>query len=535
MGVFLCWCGDSSVDPKRLDELNQRVTIVLDQGGMMQLEETNLCDRSIYVLRPLKEAYDPYDGEPYYDFMYNYFEDTIQENAEYYLGSGTLSTEKFGSSTFNIVCSTVQILMEFYSVKPCIANENGDLYRAEDYIEWLNYLFDEKYTNERIQNPWHVFRLVHQDRYSNDIDRLYADTDIKYINKYIDQSGFPIWLFIGNTKEAIELCKDTCRKESENEPEKLSALYFIGVLVEALEQMKVQYEADGHDADENTNSAGDGDEQEKEEPTCAYYPEYQPYIFFGNYYNDEHTPTPERVKKLLIRSKNGEPQPDGLSEAETLFYELAAMIRLPIVVRCITETFGSSFWRLYDAVYIRVPHDPERAAKASAKTKPLPPLPKMSTSDFLGCDDDDRAYWWTPGGDIKLSREFRSWLSGLDRRLKKAARKTPMKPDNFLWYMVDVLDRANENQKHYLLAFGTMFDDYLAHLSDPRRQASIHLLEKMLDQYDKKYPTLEPQESTIFKWTFEGESEEEYEYAEDIRRYLAVLGNLELRKKVFGF
>lgn len=51
------------------------------------------------------------------------------------------------------------MLLEFYDESFRISEEDGHVYDAQSVLGWLNYLFDEAYTNARVLDLWKIYRL----------------------------------------------------------------------------------------------------------------------------------------------------------------------------------------------------------------------------------------------------------------------------------------------------------------------------------------------------------------------------------------
>lgn len=102
-----------------------------------------------------------------------------------------------------------------------------------------------------------------------------------------------------------------------------------------------------------------------------------------------------------------------------------------------------------------------------------------------------------------------TWLAQFRSSLEALAREeAAMHGTELLELLIGTLDYI---QKRYrsLFAFREMFYDFMAHCESPMVQAAVRFLKQMAEQEE---------DCTVF-----------------LRRYLAVLGNLTLRKKVLGF
>lgn len=152
------------------------------------------------------------------------------------------------------------------------------------------------------------------------------------------------------------------------------------------------------------------------------------------------------------------------------------------------------------------------------------PVEKVSTSEFLGCSDDDRAYYWTEDGDVVFSKEMRDWLEALSGEYQElmGQRERLIPVGSLAYTFIEALTDADDIFRR-IYPFRDMFYEFLDNLYQREYQASVVLLRRMTEQYleiGKHSTDVAAARSNGRMW---------------IRRYLAVLANRELRKKIFGF
>ncbi len=122
----------------------------------------------------------------------------------------------------------------------------------------------------------------------------------------------------------------------------------------------------------------------------------------------------------------------------------------------------------------------------------------VSTQELFGVAPDDMAYYWRSDDGMQFSDEMAAWMQSLRAELDGITDTIP--PERFLQAMADAIAGAGS------YAFRDMFYEFIARQAEPRVQAAVLLLERLIER---------------------GEL--------NIRRYLAILGNPALREKVFGF
>lgn len=135
---------------------------------MMDIDEVSLYGRRLVLLRRPEVDMDSNSV----CFCYNYFENDCWETAGYHPENGCFVTNKVGTRQFNLVCRAVYVLLEFYDESFRISEEDGHVYDAQSVLGWLNYLFDEAYTNARVLDLWKIYRLLPDYRRSDDLLRL---------------------------------------------------------------------------------------------------------------------------------------------------------------------------------------------------------------------------------------------------------------------------------------------------------------------------------------------------------------------------
>ena len=127
-----------------------------------------------------------------------------------------------------------------------------------------------------------------------------------------------------------------------------------------------------------------------------------------------------------------------------------------------------------------------------------PVVEPVSTQELFGVSSDDMAYYWRPDGKVQFSDEMTAWMQSLRVELDGITDTIP--PERFLQTMVNAIAGTGGR------AFRDMFYGFIARQAEPRVQAAVLLLDRLVARDEP-----------------------------NIRRYLAILGNPALREKVFGF
>lgn len=162
-----------------------------------------------------------------------------------------------------------------------------------------------------------------------------------------------------------------------------------------------------------------------------------------------------------------------------------------------------------------------------SESKPVPPV---STAAFLRVADDERAFWWREGGDVKFSSEMRRWLNTLRKEYDNIISSPGPAPANYEKILLDALARAQE--EYGVFFFASTFEEFFAHSGHRDVQSAIVLLTRLLDGY---VPGGELLAHPEYVWDTGWSRHNDNFGAYAIKLYFAVLGNLELRQKVFEF
>ena len=96
MGTFLGYFGDQTIPEDKQEEFTRRVLTILDQGGMLDLEDVSLFGKRVWLLKPPQAL----PGKDAVLFCYNYFEQDTWETGSYDPTSCCFHTNKVGWRQF---------------------------------------------------------------------------------------------------------------------------------------------------------------------------------------------------------------------------------------------------------------------------------------------------------------------------------------------------------------------------------------------------------------------------------------------------
>lgn len=450
MGTYLGYYGDRTIPEDKREEFTRRVLTILEQGGMMDLEEVSMFGKKIWLMKPLQIQ----SGQESLTFCYNYFENDIWETGGYRPGSCRFYTNKVGWRQFDLVCSAVYVLHEFYAKSFGMANRDDHIYDAREIIGWLNYLFGEHYTNSRATDLWRIYQLLPDYRKDDNLLRLLPD------DASMDVLGTLIYLAV--TRENHEENWKQLIAVPPHGPEEITLPDCIRIAENALKSLKASDEA-------------------------------------------SETQKLEQLK-IVLKAGDQKASPE-IPQLCRFIGGITALLPIEVTAKLVADTFSMDFTALLAELQ---PYARDVMELWNYKDRQPPkPIPPVDTASFLGCSDDDRAWWWTPGGDVRFSDEMTAWLSQCRTELETLANQEPLLHGTEpLKLLIETLYDIQEHHR-YVFAFREMFYDFVAHSDLPTVQATIQYLRQL--------------------------SEREPDSSVNLRRYLAVLGNLPLREKVLGF
>ena len=497
MGSYINFIGDTEIPCDRRQEFRERVLTVFNQGGMMRIDHVNAFGKTLWLLHTGEER-EVASNRKTCEVWYNYFENDCWECAELgwdsnfaYIGSG-----KVGGGQFAQVLYAAQVLREFYVKGFGMALDDGCIEDARKLTGWLNHLFDEQYTNARVWDIWKTALLLRK----FDCQDVWL-SGYRSFPGWIDESSFS---FSSLLNFFAAYSPETVREyvlEDNAQP--------LGYLVESGEFKFIEtFTRARHILTEMEEAAEDSREE-----------------------------TIERLKNML---KSGSASQKELhSEQKTLYKEFAfcqSFIPRTVLVRFMADQFGLDFWALYDEMSAFAPGDePIDSRVLDGNDKPQP-IRKVSTETFLNVTGDDRAYWWREdGGNVLLSQEMLARLATWRWEIDDIAAHGPAFTDGnrFLETLADTLDGVRKLDR-FLFAFRDTFYDLLMHWQDARRQALVVLLRRLSERCRKNRRTDETEKEESADSASDTDETGDPDEIKWLRRYLAVLGNMELRKKALG-
>ena len=495
MGTFAgIYAKKGSVIPKdKRDEFAERIEKVFEAGGMMDVEWLVLYGKSIKMIRKASIQ----NGEM--NFYYNYFEDDMWENAGFNKTGGYVWSNKIGSMHFHRAVVAAYVLEEQYTDGISAVMVNGELVNSGAYIGWLNYLFNEK---KHIKNfdKWKLFETI----YFDDNDRYISWYDTGG-GRYAFISGCEIYAMLNGYEKALAKYGDVQKGELEE-----LAINSMKNLVNEL------------------NNYADECKENKESQLKVLMDTFRMF-----YETDEKPIENTHVSNEKIRNILG----------NLLISDAPAF-----AVKVISEIYKVDFWELWRQI-----RDVARRRLVELYGNEGYYIVPISTEEFMRQSPDDMIPYWEEGCELNFSDELQEWFKDL-KKLYDNLLDEEFNISNMLLYVTNLLNDANENY-YNIYAFSDFWEETLEHLQDKKYQVLWKIFDSMIKDPEMKkagevifvpegpghekeglhYIGEEPKRRLICNWSFMESSKRNNRARLTLRRYMALVGNKDLREKVFGF
>lgn len=186
----------------------------------------------------------------------------------------------------------------------------------------------------------------------------------------------------------------------------------------------------------------------------------------------------------------------AISKRKNVGLIVALCLTSPVVSVAMTaRKFRVDFWSIWDEIGEKIP---DMCPFTWPDPEPCPPPESINTSQILQLSADDLVYYWTPDAPFSFSDEMDSWMKALRTELESIRETIPV--SEFLHVLVTNI--ANSET----IFFRDLFYEFIQKQNEPKVQQAVILLGRMAQRKDK-----------------------------NIRKYIEILGNPFLRKRVLRF
>lgn len=503
MGTFANYVGTINIPEDKKQEFNENMIKLLGFGGMMQFDQVSLYGKKIDLIHPVE-----FNEEGECWFHYNYFEDDAWETAVFYSDGNILRTDKIGSDEFCDVICAAYFLTEVYSDSYGYVDLNGDIVNLPCCVQWINFILDKDFSLSKRFDLWEYYERYCIAKIENGYRTSELDPNIVFD---IVPKGFEAYMGGAELADIMYIIYGT-----DTGMEDVKEGSYVAEILQIKNMLKEYYE---------------------NHPENGY----------------------DEVKALLKIPRAEREQIKG-----TDYDDLAKLsLRIParVFIYLSAELLGLDFWDEWINIYHSTYKDEEMISYVSKgidekrRKVRYGSLGKIKTSEFLKNDgpftfwrtpdelkykdnyyisDDDLMYWWDGSDKYELSdkmlEKIEKWKQ-IYQEILVGITKENANEFEMLKQLMSDLHEANGFYKR-IYAFNSMFYEFLEHAKNPNYIAAVKLFEKVIEDNKTAGKIIE---KVGVNWDTSSKNIKCNEGRINIKRFLSLMANQELRKIYFGF
>ncbi len=445
MGTFIHQLGGLHIPEEKKSDFITDAKKVAFQGGLFSRSLSHIKGKDLILL-----SFPSFEKGKYADFTYSYFENAPWENAGIQLEDAVPYSEKIGWGQFNQVAQALYILAELYSTTPYISY-NDSVNRPSATIQWLRYILGRNLQYQWRWDVWKIYEMCVEELDYPDSD-AYLDILEDILTTNNDGVGLISAAYVSSGTDWME-----ANREEKDAEDPKQHVYTIDDFVYMLKLRIKEY---------REQSSDDEDEQ----------------------------------IKFLLHFLTCDPEERDVNKAEEKYKGLLIAIHFitpQIIVKTISELYQKDFWELWKQVKNTITLDaPDYIDKNSIEKDEK----RITTEQFLSISADDRLYWWTEEGDVRISEETNKWLMQLHQRFLELCGEVGSDAANYTDRLVDLV-AGNPR----ILFFEDLFYELFSGFHKVEYRSALQLLEQASHN------------------------------DQDYKRLIAVFANHALRDKYFAF
>lgn len=502
MGVYGYYEGHVEIPEEKKGIFAKQVEKLLYYGGMMKIEEVSMYGQSVGLLSPLV-IYPSGKVE----FHFNYFEDDAWESAGFYADKSSFFSNKIGSAEFCDVITAIHFLYEMNDTNCGYVTVDGEIENYRGCVGWINHVLGTQYSMSNRFRLWEYaeYYAFNREQYSEPFNENILESIIPRGMIY-EAAGIELTdlLYIINGTKTLD----------DNEKIAIDS-YPMDIL-----KCKVVLEK-----------------------------------FFKK---DESEQAVENLVELL---KMDRVYREKVQEEDLIhIVEMTLFLPARVFAYLVAEIKGIDFWEFWKEIHAEVYHDEVMKKYASdeliekrlrERNKPIPPV---STSEYLRQDgfftfydtpkelkgkpnyyisDDDRMFWWDGTDEVKITDETQNWLVTLASQHKELMEKQEIKEktEDFFNVFLSLLVEINRYYKR-IYPFRDMFYEFIQNGEKIEYKAAVELLRKLSEENKDDGKVIE---KVGYAWDLASKNVTHNIGRLRLKRYLSVMANKSLRKRVFGF
>lgn len=505
MGTFGRYTGTMDIQEEHKKSFTESILRLLNYGGMVQFEQISMYGKEILLMKPVDVNQ---EGKAH--FHYNYFEEDAWESAGYDAETGHFYSNKIGVDEFCDVITAVYMLYELYDHNVGFTEINGEAVDWCGYAGWINHILGTKNSMKKRFHLWRNYETY-------------------------------------------------CFKRLEKGDEEINRLHDVLNLV----PRELQWVAGGTELTDICYILEGTESLQKEDIVSGSYPEvvYECKQALLHYYKSSSGTEKQfsEICKLikLDRAKRENIKDEKLKEIAEFSLRLPARVLVYLSVEILKKSFWGTWKELKDEAYadeqmLEYACDELQKLRKEVMETPISPL---TTSEFLYNDgpftfwdtpeelkgkpnyyitDDDRVFWWDGTNEVQLSAGMERWLEDLAKSYKQIVQEIleePVDISAFLKLFIEILAEADDYYKR-IFCFENMFYEFLQNGWKKEYVAAIRLFQRLMEDNREEGKIIEKARN---KWDMVSRNVTHNIGRLRLKRYLATMANVKLRKKYFGF
>lgn len=494
-------------------EFIKRIENLFQAGGMMRIKPNILFGKRVFTIHKVKM------GKAGMRFNYNYFEEDFWEPAGVDKESFQVFSNKIGYRQFMDVIVASYVLEEHYVEETAVAVIECENVTEWEYVGWINYLFKETYSAKNYDS-WKLFEKFYDLQQGGDLD----EEDVEIMSEF----GYETQFDFGYTNYAfISKC------------EIYSVLYGTEKAIQKYSQ---------------------GLESETLEETLIRYMKTFLKVL-KTYKAERNLSVQEQIKELLDSIsklyENGERDLESISHDVISLKIVLAVVLLSdapaFAIKGIAELYDQEFWKLWKPLGVS-----GKRIFMELYNKEKYYIRPISTDEFLGVLPDDMIYYWSHNHKINFSAELYQWFDSLKNKFDiiiKDGLEAFEKwfEEGTLRHIIDLMEEAEKNYFR-IFTFTEFLQETKDNADDKRYLALWKIYEEMLRDpkmleegrviFQKERVKSneiichwwdESNRGLIDNWNCINIELKNNNARVTLRRYMALVANKKLRRKVFGF
>lgn len=475
------------VPQEKRKELGEKMYKLMTFSGMMDVGSFSLYGKAYRMLKPIQ-----FNDNGFY-FNYNYFEDDFWEDAGYDEKEGRFWSNKVGHLQFADAIMAGYALEGAYLPGLSAIAYDGTIVAGCIHLMWANTVLGEHYESNN-QDPWEIYLLLKKSKQEG----WYSADDFRYF-RYTNSGLKGLIDIIAVTKNILHVLaklEEEQEKWESDEDYKLrlkmkeDVLFMLGKVFVFKEHSTM--------------------------PINEQYEYLLGLVRDAFIFSDK--------KELVERYK--------AQDLDVLFCKIQMEKYAGIIGKIIANIYKKDFWEVWERIKDVAKRDASSAKEFSCA---IEKIFKVSKDDLL--------YFWTEEEPIEFSEAMQKWLHGLKERF-----------DEIMAEGVDmhgplrrIMNTMDFGQEHYwrLYVFEEFMNETLDNITDSRYMALWKLFDELLHEpenlqaasvlFEIAHPNWDGSSRKGDYWGSLSSEDKFNKGRQAMRRFLALVANIGLRKKVFGF